>query len=53
MLPTPELNAMALKIMQKELAERRRDRVVAARDAQGHPPRSSVPFFLDELPTAA
>ena len=44
---------MALKIMQEELAERQRDRLVAARDAHGHPPRSSVPFFLDELPAAA
>lgn len=43
MIPAPELDAFALKIMQEELAERQRNRRTAARDAHGHPPRSPAP----------
>lgn len=53
MLPTSDLNAIALKIMQEELAERQRNRHTAARDAHGHPPRSASPFSVGEWAAAA
>ncbi|MFO1118657.1 MAG: hypothetical protein U1E38_00465 [Rhodospirillales bacterium] len=53
MLPTSELNAIALKIMQEELAERQRNRHTAARDAHGHPARSAPPFPAGEWAAAA
>lgn len=53
MLPTPELNAMALRIMQEELAERQRDRLTTDRDAHGHPPPSPAPFSFDDWAVAA